>query len=138
MSWAASGITAVEGDDYLVSGDTVTVPAGTALAELEVEVLGDALDEPNETLDVEILDVSGNAVLGGDVTARVTITDDDATPRISVDDVSAGEGDCARVHGVVVGCEWAVGDGQVRDGAGGADVGRRCRDGVGHGDLRSW
>ena len=50
VSWAASGITAVESDDYLISGDTLTVPAGTALAEVEVEVLGDALDEPNETL----------------------------------------------------------------------------------------
>jgi hypothetical protein len=93
VSWIATGITAGEGDDFVVSGEPLTVPAGTSQAEVEVEVVGDALDEPNETLDVEVVDVSGNAVIGADPTARVTIADDDAVPRINVDDVSAREGD---------------------------------------------
>jgi hypothetical protein len=92
LSWVATPNTATSGDDYLVGGPLV-VPAGTATADIEVEIVGDNLDEVNETFDVEIVDVTGNAVLDADVTARVTITDDDAIPRLSVDDVSAGEGD---------------------------------------------
>ena len=92
VGFVAQAISATEYVDFAVAPDPVTVPAGTSQATIQVEILGDAEDEPNETLDIQLAGVTGNAVLGGDVTARVTINDDDAAPRFSVDDVSVAEG----------------------------------------------
>src|SRR5205807_2179069 len=55
-----------------------------------VDVIGDALDEPNETVKV-VLSNPVNAVIGAG-TGSGTITDDDPKPSVAVADVSVVEG----------------------------------------------
>jgi len=55
-----------------------------------VNVIGDALDEANETLNITLSNPT-NAVIGT-ASAKGTITDDDPAPTLSISDVSKSEG----------------------------------------------
>jgi hypothetical protein len=84
--------TATEGVDYTLPGNlTVTIPAGQTSAIFSVPVLGDTLDELNETFGVNIITAT-NAKLGVSA-ATGTIVDDDAPPTLSISDASVLEGD---------------------------------------------
>jgi Calx-beta domain len=68
--------TATAGFDYQELAPTqVTIPPGTIVGTVELEVLGDAAEEADETFDVVLLAASGAVV--GDATGTVTILDDD-------------------------------------------------------------
>ena len=91
MAYATSGGTATEGTDYTAASGTLTFSPGAALTQtVTVATAEDALDEDNETF---TLTLSGavNATLGA-AAATGTITDDDATPTLSVGDRSVAEG----------------------------------------------
>jgi hypothetical protein len=71
------GGTATAGSDYLpVAGATLSIPAGASGATVTVQVIGDTLVEPNETLLVNIDSVSDNAYIG-DGQGLGTIFNDD-------------------------------------------------------------
>ncbi len=93
LTWALTPLTATAGADYTAGGGTAAIAAGDTSVTLPVEIRGDALDELNERVAVDLVDVSGNAVLGADTRTVVTITDDDAAPTLAIGDVSASEGD---------------------------------------------
>jgi hypothetical protein len=82
---ATPGNTMDPGDYTPVSG-TVTIEAGQTSAVIQVQVVGDSIDEPNETVSVRLNSVSGaNAQLGMSTEATgLIIDDDDPTPSISV------------------------------------------------------
>ena len=84
VDWAAAANpgTATSGTDYTaITGGTLTFAAAQTSRTFEVTVTGDALDEPDETVQVALSNPSG-AVLGSAVTGVGTITDDDATPTL--------------------------------------------------------
>ncbi len=98
---ASADGTATAGSDYdaIPANTRLTVPAGQHVGAIEVPVHGDALDELDETFNVNL-----TAPQGGNITAAnglVTITDDDATPAIVVQDLAVIEG--AGVATVTVG-----------------------------------
>ncbi|MCF8150978.1 MAG: retention module-containing protein, partial [Burkholderiaceae bacterium] len=64
-----------------ISGGTITVPAGVTSFTVSVPTTGDLLDEASETY---------NLTVGG-ITGVGTILDDDATPTLSVNDVTVNE-----------------------------------------------
>jgi hypothetical protein len=64
-----------------ISGGTITVPAGVTSFTVSVPTTQDALDEANETYTLTVGGTSGTG----------TINDDDATPTLSVNDVSVNE-----------------------------------------------
>jgi hypothetical protein len=64
-----------------ISGGTLTVPAGVTSFTVSVPTTTDVLDEANETYTLTVGGTSGTG----------TITDDDATPTLSVNDVSVNE-----------------------------------------------
>ena len=68
----------------------LTFPAGTTTQTIDVTVAGDALDEANETVAVA-LSAPNNATLGL-AAGTGTITDDDATPTVSIDSPTVAEG----------------------------------------------
>lgn len=68
--------TAVAGDDYVASSDTVTFAPGETSKLFRVEVAGDRLSEADETFEVALSNPQGDAVLGRQ-TATVTLVDDD-------------------------------------------------------------
>ncbi|MGN7838490.1 putative Ig domain-containing protein [Stenotrophomonas sp. 22385] len=83
--------TATAGSDYVAAAlSGQVIPAGSSIATFSVLVLGDTLNEPNETLFVNVSNVSGATV--ADAQAVGTIVNDDPVPALSISDVSLSEG----------------------------------------------
>ena len=78
VSYATSDGTAVAGDDYEAASGVLTFAAGETEREIEVAVLDDSVEEPDESLTLTLSDPV-NAVLG-DAVAKGTILDDDEAP----------------------------------------------------------
>ena len=84
--------TATSGTDYTaITAGTLTLAAGVTSDTLAVTVLGDALDEDDETVIVTLSSASNAAI--STATGTGTITDDDAPPTLSIADASVTEGD---------------------------------------------
>ena len=87
--------TALAGLDYTTTTGTVTIPAGSLTGTLNVPVLGDLIDEPDETFFVNLTNPPGGATLL-DAQGLGTILDDDPVPSVSIDDVAVVEGNTGR------------------------------------------
>jgi hypothetical protein len=86
----ASG-SATSGDDFAMRALTAqTIPAGSTTFSFDVAVTGDLVHEEDETFLVSVTNVANATV--GDGQGQGTITNDDAVPTISIDDVSTSEG----------------------------------------------
>ena len=83
--------TAVAGDDYTATTDTVTFLPGETSATFTVPTLEDTTDEPDETLTVSASSATGTAGSIAD-TGTGTIVDDDDAPAVVIGDVSVIEG----------------------------------------------
>jgi hypothetical protein len=90
VNWATSSGTAISGIDFVASSGIVSVSKTTPAVQVAVPVIGDALNEANETFNVTLSNASGGTI--GNAVGVGTITDDDAAPTISVDDVAVAEG----------------------------------------------
>lgn len=83
--------TAIGGSDYLArSLSNQVIAAGASIYIFDVSITGDLNIEPNETFSVKVTNVTGASVAKGQGTG--TIVNDDS-PVLSIDDVSAIEGD---------------------------------------------
>jgi disulfide oxidoreductase YuzD len=82
--------TATAGKDFLPGSGTLVFPIGVSSLPLEVVVLADTIDEPDEILFARLLDPVG-ATLGANAQGTCTIKDDDDPPRISIDDLEVVE-----------------------------------------------
>ena len=71
--------------DYTATSGTLTISAGDTTGTIPITVLADTLDEANETVTMTLSSAS-NATIS-DATGTFTITDDDATPSLSINDV---------------------------------------------------
>ena len=88
---ATANGTAIAGTDYVASSLAgQTIAAGSSSATFTVQVVGDTLNEPNETFFVNVTNVNGATVADGQ--GQGTIINDDAVPALSVGDASATEG----------------------------------------------
>lgn len=81
--------TATAGADYLARDLVVTLPAGATSVEVDVPVLGDVVQEGDETFGVTLSEPTG-AVLGATTTATATVLDDDQ-PTVVVSDEQVKE-----------------------------------------------
>lgn len=86
---------ALAGEDYLgVVNRSVTIPAGSDTALLEVDVSGDTKFENDESFGISVVPVSGITAAGSILSTTGTINNDDSAPSIlSIDGVSEFEGD---------------------------------------------
>jgi len=91
VDYATQDGTAVAPADYAATSGTLSFPAGTTTRTVTVPVVADVLDEADETFLMRLSNPAG-AILG-DAEATGTIVDDDSPPAVSIDDVSATEGD---------------------------------------------
>ncbi len=91
VHFATANGTATAGSDYTATSGTLSFPPYATSRTLTVAILGDLVDEPDETLTVTLSSPS-NATLA-DATGQGTILDDDPTPQIVVEDCAAVEGD---------------------------------------------
>jgi hypothetical protein len=90
IAFTTSGQSATAGADYTETAGTLTFQPGQTSQTVLVPVAGDLLDEADETFRLT-LSAPGNATLA-DPVAIGTITDDDAPPSLSIDDVTVAEG----------------------------------------------
>jgi ELWxxDGT repeat protein len=100
VDWAtAAGTTnpATEGTDYLAGSGQLTFAAGTTSRTVAVSIVGDTLDEPNETFAVVLSNSTGPTIT--DSRGDGTITDDD-TITINVEDVGVVEGNSGTTQAV--------------------------------------
>jgi hypothetical protein len=77
VDWSLVGGSATVGDDYVDASGTVSFLAGTTSATFQVEIVGDLLDEGNESLTAVLANPSAGIAIG-DGSATITIVDDDA------------------------------------------------------------
>ena len=81
VAWATSketGDTATPGTDYTAGSGTLTFAAGETSKTATVTVIGDVVDEANETLTLTLSNASGASI--GTAAATGTINDDDDAP----------------------------------------------------------
>jgi hypothetical protein len=77
--------------DYRTNSGTLTFNPGDLTRTITILINGDTLDEPAETFFVNLSN-AGNAVIL-DTQGQGTINDNDPAPTLSINDVSAAEGD---------------------------------------------
>ena len=88
--FATSDGSATAPADYASASGTVTFAPGDTSETVSVTVQGDALDEPDEDLTVELSDALGASI--DDDSATGTILDDDDPPSVSIGNVSGHGG----------------------------------------------
>ncbi|MBB6628392.1 S8 family serine peptidase [Nocardioides sp. KIGAM211] len=82
VDWSVSAGSATAGSDFTAASGTVTFAPGDTAATVTVAVLGDALDEADETVSLTLANPSGADP--GTMTGTGTITDDDAAPTVTI------------------------------------------------------
>ena len=85
VDFATGDGTATAGSDYVGTSGTLDFPLGQTNQTFTVTILPDALDEPNETINLTLSDPN-DAQLGGPVSATLTLIDDDAPPSVQLSD----------------------------------------------------
>jgi hypothetical protein len=98
VNFATANGTATAGADYTATTGTLTIFPGIGMALITVPVIGDTLDEANETFFVNLSGAT-DAVIG-DPQGVGTITDNDAPPALSISDVSVNEGNTGTTNAV--------------------------------------
>ena len=79
LDFATADGTAVAGEDYVLTGGAAQIPPGDLRAMIAVPIIGDTLNENDETYSLTLSNVSVNAVVV-DGEAIGTIVNDDGTP----------------------------------------------------------
>ncbi|EWY39248.1 Hemolysin-type calcium-binding protein [Skermanella stibiiresistens SB22] len=94
VTLTATGTGTGGGTDYTLSSTTITITAGNTTGTATVTAAQDTLDETNETVILDITNVTGGggATESGTQQSTVTITDDDAAPAVSIANSSLTEG----------------------------------------------
>ena len=121
VSYATVDGTAVAGSDYTAASGTLRFEPGETERTIAVATLDDATSESEETFTVELSAPSGATVVDG----TGTITDDDESPELSIDDAAAvSEGEPAEftvrlsaASGVAVSVSYATADGTAAAGS---------------------
>jgi glucose/arabinose dehydrogenase len=90
VNYATADNTATAGSDYVTAGGTVTFTPGQTSQPVSVTVNGETTFEPNETFNVNLTSPT-NATIADNLGVG-TITNDDAQPTISINDVAVTEG----------------------------------------------
>jgi hypothetical protein len=92
VNYATADNTATAGSDYSSASGTLSFSPGATSRTVSVTVLGDTLDEVNETFFVNLSNASANADIGT-AQGTGTINDNDNAPVLNIGNVSATEGD---------------------------------------------
>jgi uncharacterized protein (TIGR03437 family) len=91
VNYATAGNTATSGTDFVAASGTATITPGQLSTSINITVNSDTTFEPSETFFVNLTNPTNAAI--GDNQGVGTITNDDAQPAISINNVSVNEGD---------------------------------------------
>ena len=92
VNYATSNGTATAGQDYTNASGTLIFADGITTQSFNVPIANDAIDEPDETINLTLTNAAGSGSLGTPATAILTINDNDPTPGISIDNTAVNEG----------------------------------------------
>jgi hypothetical protein len=93
VNYATSDGTATAGSDYSTTSETLNFAAGETSKQIDIPVIGDLIDEPDETFTVNLSTPSNASISTGHTQRTVTILDDDDPPVLTISsDVSVNEG----------------------------------------------
>ncbi len=90
LTYATSDGTAIAGNDYTETSDSVVIPAGSTSATITIPVIGDTVYEGDETLTLTLTAATGATL--ANATATGTILNDDNEPSVSIANASVAEG----------------------------------------------
>jgi len=90
VDYATGDGTAVAGVDYTTTTGTLTFTPGQTSKTISVPVIGETMDEPDETFYVNLSGATRATI--ADSQGRGTIRDNDAPPTLSINDVTVTEG----------------------------------------------
>lgn len=96
VNYVTLNSTATQPTDYSSRSGTLTIPAGLIKGVISVPVVGDTLDEVDESFFVNLSAPDGATLL--DNQGRGTIIDNDATPTLSIVDLASLEGDTGTMN----------------------------------------
>ncbi len=96
VNYATANGSATSPADYLAASGMLSFAAGETTKTITVTVNGDILDEGDDTFAVNLSNAVGALVT--DAQGIGTITDDDATPSLSINDVTVTEGNTGTVN----------------------------------------
>ena len=125
VNYVVTGTATGSGTDFTLANGTLTISAGDTSGTITIaSIINDTLDENNETV-IVTLSSPGNASLGADKVHTYTINDNDATPSLSINDVSGNETAGNRqftvtlsaASGLAVTVNYATSDGTATAGA---------------------
>jgi Calx-beta domain-containing protein/VCBS repeat protein/FG-GAP repeat protein len=95
VSYATANGTAVAGQDYVSASGTLTFPPFTTVRTVAVGVIGDLIDEPNETFLLNLSSPVNATITDGQGVG--TILDNDPPPAVSIGDCAVLEGNAGSV-----------------------------------------
>ncbi len=98
VAYATTADTATAGTDYQTASGSLSFAAGEIRKVINVPVLGDLLDEDDETFNVTLSTPSGASI--ADAMGVGTIVDNDSPPSLSITNQSVQEGDSGTVAAV--------------------------------------
>jgi hypothetical protein len=90
VDFATADGSVTSGLDYVAASGSTTIPALASSHDLVLEIVGDLMDEPDETFTVTLSNAVG-ATIGTPATGTVTIFDNDPMPELAATDVIVGE-----------------------------------------------
>ncbi len=99
VNWATADGTATAPADYISGSGTLSFPAGTLSKSFGVAVVGDTVDEADETFLVNLSGASSGSTIS-DGQGVGTIQDDDPSPTLAIGDASVTEGNSGPVSAV--------------------------------------
>ena len=90
VDFATANGTATAGSDYTAMSGTLTIPAAATSRTISVPIIPDTLDEANETFAVNLSGAVNATIADGQGIG--TISDNDALPILTINDLVIGEG----------------------------------------------
>jgi uncharacterized delta-60 repeat protein len=100
VNYSTSDGTATAGSDYNSASGTLSFADGETSKSINIPITNDSQQEANETINLSLSNVTGDASLGAQSTAILTINDDDTLPSISINDISIVEGNSGQTTAV--------------------------------------
>ena len=100
VDFATEDVTAKAGKDYVATGGSIIFAPGETSKTIDVQIIGDSIDENDETFRVTISNPSPSAIRIINSQATCTITDDDTAPIVSIGNTTVTEGNSGTTSAV--------------------------------------